>query len=133
MNWQRGALRLWIVLSVIWIGVVVWSAPELPKAIDAIRHHAPSDAEISAEEQKANAVQLKLEANGCWTAKFTNMPPYCKLDDVLAAMGPDTNVMTRDDAWKIVWADVVIILALPLLLGGSWFVGLWVWRGLRSN
>ena len=118
MNWKRGLLRLWAVVSVLWVGVAFYSNDTVQRV---------QDTHISVKYSGPKITSVWID--GEWkTVSGT-------------ATNPETGdkAYLIDNAWVIkstsIWPPIFDFAKLafipPLLLLALGYIGLWVGRGFR--
>jgi hypothetical protein len=94
MNWKRGALRLWVLVTVLWVGAVGWSASET--IAGAISNHCwTPQAEVAGVAAKPlpkpdQAVCDKVNAQKRFSDQDLNIQARCEgRPDPFPAADPD--------------------------------------------
>lgn len=124
MNVRTGALRLWVVVSILWIGLVGWTEFDRVTASVAFVLHPPfrqhysdwvGDRRVVDHNdciKAGDACKSKPDPNGEWVDVDPGDPQ--PLDEVLPSAAERA-------------------LSLPLGSLAIAFVGAWVWRGFRPQ
>jgi hypothetical protein len=112
MNLRQGAFRIWVLVAVLWVGLVGWSWSDTFEA---------------------------SFQNKCWLSDFAWSVSNGMSDDWIP---PKTGPEEPDDneCWvmeeyprEIVPTAFAHAASLPGGLLAIWFVGTWVWRGFRPE
>jgi hypothetical protein len=111
MNWRRGLLRAWVVISALWVlGSVAIGASELLE-IFVPTEHLP----------KEGAVGLPAEQYACWVIRHGD--------------NPFVTTLPIDEAWKQCTKYrlrvPVIALLPPLIVLALGYACRWVWKGFE--
>lgn len=104
MSWARGLFRLWIVLSVVWIGgagiasAMMWNEAQFARS------------------------QWEKHQKECGTEQNPKPGPWCDFRPVVSRPDPNAN-----------WFYVGLPVVPPILLFALGWTTLWVVRGFRTT
>lgn len=114
MNWARGLFRLWLVLSVLWIGATAWLER------DRLCWVAPAERRVQAAVTSGPFVLAKLDET--------------IFEDIYTTVVDCLPRQDRANAWWRARQPVLLIVLGPPI--GAFFLGcllLWVGRGFRQS
>lgn len=129
MNWKRGALRLWVATSVLWLVFITWNA-NLPLAISAFWKGYPAQ-QILDEEIKTRT-KIDSRGNRCIEPPHHHPETADEFLGICTFYPEDVPPITRDDAVMVVWKFIIDGFAPPGGLLGLGFALVWIARGFRD-
>lgn len=162
MNWKRGLLRLWAVVSVVFIAVVsldgyhtvtsefgayqlqiskAWQYDELAKRYNGEKL-LPVLCGPTLRGKINSDYRIDPGNSGCWytMSKFrTFYPEYNDLNDielsdnVYAKFSGSQNRFQRATPWPTLFRLAIVAIGIPLFVLAVGFTGFWVGRGFKRS
>jgi uncharacterized protein YpmS len=137
LNWKRGLLRLWAVVSVLWVGVAFYTSDPAKRLRD-IKSPVTipfMDTKIANIPYDTSRAVLKEKLTRFLQNKRKNENPYDKYLTDYETAEKTVDTALGDYQPKSIWPPLFDFAKLafipPLFLLALGYIGLWVGRGFR--
>jgi len=126
MNWKNGILRLWVILSLFWLGSTPW----------VFEDHIFTTFEIPQPKDGAGGVTLTPGKYECWATQQTHNPFVLKDSTFDPRLESPSNLTLRQ-AWitcvNYKLRTLLDLLTVPIAMFFSIFAAAWVISGFKSK